>query len=306
MWFKNIQIFRFTKPVELSAESLAEELGEASFVPCGSQDLKRQGWIAPMGDLGEDLVHSANGYIMVCLKRQEKIIPAAAINDLLDIQIKDIELAEGRKVGRKERSKLKEEVVFTMLPRAFTRSSLVYAYISTKEGLLVINSSSSTRAEELCTELRSAIGSLPVVPVKANNPPPDTMTHWLKTRVEPTGFEFGHECELRDTLDEKAVIQCKYQNLCSEQINQHLQESMYVSKLGLVSKNGIECVIDENFAIKRLAFGDVIHDRAREGDGVDAAAQFDIDFALMTLELKGLIGSLMKEFSVPEKAEVTD
>lgn len=304
MWFKNILIFRFTKPFELSPEELSQKLEVEAFTPCGSQDLLRKGWVSPMGDLGSDFVHSANGYTMFCLKRQEKIVPSAAVKDQLDEKIKQIEKAESRTVGRKERTNLKDEVMFSMLPKAFTRSSLVHGYIAPEEGLLIINSSSNTRAEEVCTELRSAIGSLPIVPIKANNPPQQTMTHWLKTRVEPNHFEFGHECVLRDTLEEKATIHCKFQELCSDQINQHLKEGTYVSKLALVSKKGIECTIDENLTIKRIIYGDIIQESARETDGVDATEQFDIDFSIMTLELKGLISSVMSEFSVPEKAEV--
>ena len=300
MWFKNILIFRFTKPFDLSPEDLSKQLEAAAFTPCGSQDLQRRGWVPPMGNLGTDFVHSTNGYTMLCLKRQEKIIPSAAVNDILGDKIQQIEEAEGRSVGRKERKSLKDEVMFSMLPRAFTRSSLLYAYIAPQDGLLIINTPSNTRANELFTELRNVIGALPIVPIKANSPPQQAMTHWLKTRVEPDSFEFGHECLLRDTLEEKALIHCKFQELCSEQINQHLKESTYVTKLALISKQGVEFMIDENLAIKRLVYGDIIEEKANESDGLDAAEQFDIDFSIMTLELKGLIESVMKAFSVPE------
>lgn len=296
MWFKNIQAYRFTKPFSLAPEELAEHLAESHFQACGSQDVSRLGWVPPLGDLGEDYVHVANGYIMICLKRQDKILPAAAVNEVLQDKIQEIQAQDDRKVGRKERQDLKEEIVFSMLPKAFTRSSLLYAYIALKDGMLIVNASSANRAEELCSYLRDTIGSLSLIPLAAKNLPQQVMTNWLLHRQTPDGFDIGHECELRDSLDEKAVIRCKHQDLHAEEINKHLQNGMYATKLGINWQGGVECLIDDKLAIKRLNFSDLIETHAHDADGVDSAAQFDIDFALMTLELSGFFKALLKAF----------
>ncbi len=296
MWFKNLQLYRFTRPFELSAEQLGEALAAFPFVPCGNLEPMRAGWVAPLGHPHIDLVHASDGYLMVCARRQEKVLPAAVVNEALEEQVQAIELAESRKVGRTERSKLKDELIFTLMPRALARSTLVYAYIDTRAGMLVVNASSAKRAEELLDWLREAVGSLPVIPLRPKSMPLQVMTDWLLQGTPPAGFEFGHECELRDPADEGATIRCKNQDLLAAEINSHLKLGLTVTRLSLCWQGGIECLIDEELAVKRLAFDDVIQERSEATDAEDAAARFDADFAIMSLELSRFIAALLQSF----------
>ncbi len=83
MWFKNLRVYRFTQYVDLSPETLEEALSKAQFKPCASLEFSRVGWVSPLGKHSEMLTHSANGQTMICIRKQEKILPAAAINELL-------------------------------------------------------------------------------------------------------------------------------------------------------------------------------------------------------------------------------
>ena len=303
MWFKNLLLFRFTKPFEYSAEELAEKLADYSFEPCGSQDLQAYGWVPPLGRAGTDLVHAAGGYIMLCARRQEKLLPAAVVNEVVEDQVAAIEAEQGRPVRRKERTSLKEEAMFSMLPKAFNRSTLQYAYIAVQEGLLVVNAASSTRAEEMMDCLRSTLGSLPVVPLGVKGDPIVRMTSWLKDGGLPAGFSFGHECELRDALDESGVIRARHQDLSSEDINRHVQGGMVVTKLGLQWQDRLDCVIDEKLGIKKLVFSDIVQEKSQSGEADDIAAQFDIDFSIMTLELKAFVDALVAGFGGEDVVE---
>lgn len=303
MWFKNIQAYRFTKSFELTAETLHEQLAEHAFVPCGSQDLNRMGWVAPLGRHGSELVHSTNGYLMVCLKRQDKLLPPAVVNEELEEKALAIEESEARKLPRKERMNLKDEIIFSLLPKAFARSSLQFAYISPKDNTLVVDASSAKRAEELLSELRDAVGSLSVIPLTAKNQPIDVMTTWVHNAQPDEGFVLGEECELRDNADIKSIIRCKNQDLAATEIVNHLKASMHVSKLALAWQDRIECVIDENLSIKRLRFSDLVHEKATEVEADDAAQQFDVDFSIMALELSGFLKSLISAMGGEETVE---
>ena len=59
---------------------------------------------------------------MICARKEERILPSAVINEQLAEKVEEIEQAEARPVGRKERQQLKEELTTTLLPLAFTRS----------------------------------------------------------------------------------------------------------------------------------------------------------------------------------------
>lgn len=301
MWFKNLQVYRFTSPFTLTPEALSDKLASKPFRPCGSQDISRIGFVSPLPETGEqhegyDLVHASGGYILLCCKVQQKVLPAAAVNEALEEKVKSVEQTENRRLGRKERQQLKDELTQTMLPKAFTRSSKLYAYIAPKDGYLVVNSASASRAEELQSTLREALGSLPVIPAVSKSLPAQVMTNWLKHQQLLPEFSLGNECELRDPGEDGGIIRCKNQILTSENILNHINEGMFVSKLALVSDAGISCVVDENLAVKRLAYGDRIQEKLDQESADDARAQMDVDFTLMTLELAQFLKHLYAVF----------
>ena len=302
MWFKNLLVYRFTRPFELSAEQLNEKLDAMSFTPCGSQDQLSMGWATPLGDAGSELSHPCNGYIMLCLKQQEKVLPAAVVKEFLEEKVKDIEANDGRKPGRKERSQLKDEILFDLLPKAFVRSRRTYAYIDTRDNLLVIDSPSHKRAEDLMVLLRDSLGSLPVIPLQAKNTAQHVMTDWL-VNAAPSGFEFGGECELKDKADESAVIRAKNQDLHSKQIQSHLESGMFVSKLALHWQGGIDFVVDDQLTIKRLNFDDMIRDKADDIHSDSFAEQFDADFSIMTAEIARLLPAVLEAFGGEAESE---
>ncbi|MDH3219224.1 MAG: recombination-associated protein RdgC [Gammaproteobacteria bacterium] len=296
MWFKNLQLYRFTKPFELDAETLGRQLAEHSFVPCGSQDATRSGWIPPLGRHGSEFVHATNGYLMLCRKRQDKLLPAAVVNEALEEKVLHIEEREARKLPARQRRSLQDEVIFNLLPRAFARSSLQYAYISPRDNLLVVDAAAASRAEEMIDDLRAVLGSLSVVPLASNKLPIEVMTQWVNSAQPPPGFVLNDECELRDNADIGCVIRCKNQDLAAAEIVSHLKTGMHVSKLALNWQERIEFLLDEKLAIKRLRFSELVQEQADEIEADDVAARFDVDFAIMALELSGFFKALLDAF----------
>lgn len=307
MWFKNLRIYQLTKPFELNAKTLDERLQEHEFQPCAGQDTVRLGFVSPLGPQGRQFVHAAGQYIAICLKRQEKLLPAAVVNEQLQERVGQISEREGRSVGRNERQDLKDEILFDLLPKALTKSQLHYAYIAPKEGLIVVDSSSAKRAEDLLTALRNALGSLPAVPLTAKLPPTRVMTDWLVNNSLPAGFRLGDECELEAPKDEGRVIRCKKQDLTAAEILSHIETDMVVRKLALDWQDNLQFVLDHELGVKRLKFGQEIMDKAAERNPETAAEAFDQDFAAMTLELSAFIQALAEAFGgVGEVEETTE
>jgi recombination associated protein RdgC len=296
MWFKNLRVYRLTKPFTLSAEELDEALAQKVFQPCGKQDLQSYGWVAPLGRNGQSLVHATNGYLMVCAKRQEKILPGGVVREELEEKVAAISQAEGRSVARAEKQNLKEEIIFSLLPRALTRSQLQYAYIAPQENWVVVNASSAKRAEELLGALREVVGSLPVIPFATKQIPSQTMTSWLASSDLPAGFTLGDECELEAPRDDGRVIRCKKQDLTAEEMLNHLKTDMVVRKLALGWQDAVECVLDHELAIRRLKFSERILDQAGDRQPETAAEEFDVDFAIMAMELRGFLEALQQAF----------
>lgn len=300
MWFKNLRIYLLTESWNVTHEQLNEALKKHCFSPCGSLDPLRYGFIEPLGRHGSEFIHVTNGCIMICAKKQEKILPASVINEQLEEKALAIGEAESRSVGRKERQTLKDEIIFSLMPKALAKSSLDFAYIAPQEKLIIVNSSSAKRAEDLLSKLREALGSLRCIPISAKNTPTQVMTHWIQTGKLADEFELGEECELQAGKDGR-VIRCKKQDLTANEILGHINSGMFVSKIALTWKESIHCVLDDQLAVKRLKFDDVISEKANERNPESKAEQFDSDFAIMSVELRNFIADVIKLFGgLPE------
>ena len=296
MWFKNLQIYRFSQSYDLTPEVLGEQIESCTFVPCGGQDVSRSGFVAPLGRHGAELVHATNGYMMICQKRQDKLLPAAVINEQLEEKVVDIETREARQVSRKERRSLRDEIQISLLPRAFVRSQLMFAFVSPRDRLLVVDASSATRAELLLADLREALGTLSVVPLTTKHSPTGAMTEWINRGTAPNGFELGGECELHDDTDAGSIIRCKNQDLTASEIGNHIQSGMHVKKLAINWQQRLECVLDDKLVVRRLRFTDIVQEQSETADTDDAATRFDSDFAIMSLEISAFVKSLVEAF----------
>ncbi len=293
MWFKNLMLFRISKELELEPEKLDTILSEFSFSPCGSQDLSKFGWVAPMGKFGQSMVHVVGNEYLICAKKEEKMLPASVIRDSLQEKIEQLEQEQQRPLKKAEKDALKEEIVLNLLPRAFSRSSLTYVWLSPDNDLIAVDAGSAKKAEEVIALLRKSLGSLPVSPIKLANQADVTMTDWLNEQAIPAQFELGEEAELRSALEGGGIIRCKEQDLFSDEIKVHLEADKFVTKLELTWADSIRFVISEDMSIKGVKFTDTVTEQNDDIDKSDVAARFDADFALASGELGKMIPDLI-------------
>ncbi|MRF43944.1 recombination-associated protein RdgC, partial [Escherichia coli] len=72
---------------------------------------------------------------------------------------------QGRKLKKTKKATLKDEVVHTLLPRAFSKFSQTFIWLDLDKQLVIVDSGSAKRAEDHLALLRKTLGSLPVVPL---------------------------------------------------------------------------------------------------------------------------------------------
>ena len=296
MWFRNLCIFPFTQPVDLSPESLAPRLNDHAFRPVGTLEPSSTGWVPPLGIDGAPLVHEANGYALLCARREERILPAAAVREAVEARIDRIEEKTGRRVRGKARADLRDEVVLEMLPRAFTRSRLTFAYIDPREGWLIIDSAGPRVAEEVTRLLRDSLGSLPIAPLAVTGSPADVMTTWLASAAPPAGFTIEDECDLSEPGEGNGVIRVRRHDLDAGEIIAHLDAGKRVTRLAMAFEDRLGFLVDENLLIRRLKFRDVVQDEAAGVHAETDAERFDSDFAIMSLELARFLPQLVEAF----------
>jgi len=207
-----------------------------------------------------------------------------------------IEAEEDRKLYRKERETLKEEIIFDALPKAFTRSSLTYAYIDIARGWLVVDAASPKKAEALISHLRECLGSLPVSLPQVVASPSVVMTQWLRDEAVPEDLLVGDECELRESTEDGSILRCKRQDLSAEEITAHLNAGKQAYKLAIEWDEKFSAILHEDLTLKRLKFDDVLVSEAEDAGTEDAAAKFDADFALMNMTLAHFLPQLLNYF----------
>ena len=307
MWFRNARIFRFTKPLDISAEALEDKLQADAFKPCGPQETTRQGWVPPLGKHGDQLVHSANGYHLIALRKEEKILPGPVVKEAVEERAEAIEVEQGRKVRKKEKEEIKEQVMLEMLPQAFSRNRRCFAYLAPQDGVLVVDAGSAKQAEDLASTLRKSLGSLPVRPPAVEQAPAFTFTGWLNESIDhPATIVLGSECELKDPSEDGGVVRCKGLDLKADEIRNHLETGMQVTKLALTWDDNVSFVLDEELGIRRLKFGETLQDQLDGVDADDALAKFDAAFTIMTLELSRLIPGLLEALGGEDRSAIVE
>lgn len=296
MWFKNLAIYRLTEDFTLTPTELEEKLESFRFKPCSSTQEFSYGWSAPLGRSSDQLIHQANGFIMLCATKEEKVIPSSVINEMTADKIAEKEDQEARKLSKKERSELKEQIIFELLPRAFSFSKKTFAYIDPKGGWLIADAASAKKAEELISFLRKNLGSLPLVPASTKEKPVNAMTQWLIKSQAPTDILVEDECELRAPEESGGIIRCKNQDLAAPEIRNHLEIGKQVIKLSVSWADRLSFIVDENLSIKRLKFLDLIQDQVADTEAADAEERFDVDFTIMSQELSSFLPRLIEIF----------
>ncbi|MCG8295310.1 MULTISPECIES: recombination-associated protein RdgC [Pseudomonas] len=295
MWFKNLLTYRLTQDVPFEPEALEAALASKPARPCASQELTTYGFVAPFGK-GADapLVHVSGDFLLIAARKEERILPSSVVNDAVKEKVEEIETEQMRKVYKKERDQIKDEIIQAFLPRAFIRRSMIFAAIAPRLGLILVNSASAKRAEDLLSTLREVMGSLPVRPVTVKVAPAATMTDWVKSQQAAEGFYVLDECELRDTGEDGGIVRCKRQDLTGEEIQLHLSTGKVVTQLALAWQDKLSFVLDDKTVIKRLKFEELLQEQAEQDGGEEAQQQFDASFTLMMMTFTEFLPALFE------------
>lgn len=295
MFFSNLIVYKFKKDTAevVDLDKLETALEQDKFTPCGEQQLNTMGWSNAFGRYGNTLAHANTDYVLLCIRREEKIIPAKAINELVNNEIQLIESKESRPVKSKEKSEIKERVLFQMMPQAFTFSSYQYGLVDIKNGYLIVNSGSFNKAEEFAALLRRSLGSLPIVPAFANIDLDIFLTSWVTDGALPDGFSLGGDADLEEPDDNGAQLKVKGHDLTSDEIKAHLESGKRVTKVSLDLYERIGFTLQNDGAVKRLSYSETIKEENADIPNEDMAARLDADFILGASEVTELVNALL-------------
>ncbi len=126
MWFRNLQLYRLPKNWADNTNALEDQLSKLTLQPCSASAMQSIGWVAPRP--GGALVHAVNRQWLLALGAEQRLLPASVVKQFANDKAKDIEEAEGRKVGRKEMRELREAMGIELMPRAFVRRHTTFCW----------------------------------------------------------------------------------------------------------------------------------------------------------------------------------
>ena len=298
MFFRNLSLFRFSPATSSDLAQVETALDQHRLRPCGPIEMMTRGFVSPFGRDSDELVHRAGDFTLFTVGGEDKLLPSSVVNDELANKLAEITEKEARRVGARERKRLKDEVLTDLLPRAFVRSSRQFAYLDLAQGWIVIDTASRKSAEEAVSQVRDAVGRFPATPLAPEDSPRALLTQWLASGKLPANLVLGDECELRDPAESGAIVRCRRQDLELDEIKEHLKSGKQVFQLGLTFDDRIDLVLGEDLVIRKLRFLDIVLDEIDESSLESARAELDATFLLMTGEIRRLLEALESWFNI--------
>ncbi len=289
MFFKNAIIYRITKPFSYSADEFQELMQARRFVPCSGIKPSSFGWVSPLGNTDDaPLLHEVGGCLLMCARREEKVVPTSALNEAILEKVSKLEAIEDRKLRGKERQNIRDNTLAELLPRALAKSKQVMGYISAADDLLVIGTSTSTEAEMFINCIRDCIGSFSVVPPQIRQKPQDVFTHWLLHRKLPDNFSLGDQCDLLD-IEDTSTVTCRRQDLDTREIRAHIEAGKICTRLGIRWHGDLKLAIDKDLGLRQIKLESLNDDVIADEDPI---AKLDAAFVNMTLEFSRFLPEL--------------
>lgn len=333
LWMRKALPYRLTSPVPLfQAKGV---LGEASWMvhqelnkalnqrPArtpASNELTTYGFVDPwpnrhatLAEINEDptllddqplpqLVRPINNgeFLVVCAEYQYRDLKTQVIKRELKIKTDKIEFEQQRKVYKKERDQLKDEIVQELLPRAFVLARRTLAIIDTQSGLVWVGSGTAKAAEDLLSTLRECLGSLPIRPYQVKIAPSATFTDWVKHQKAGENFFLLDLALFEDTSEDGGKVGMVRQDLTSESTQLVVAEGKIATKIAIAYKDQVSFVVNDKLQFTAIRWEDLLQDQATQDGGDDMQGQLEASALIVGRGLRELITELAEQLGGEE------
>jgi recombination associated protein RdgC len=203
----------------------------------------------------------------------------------------EMEEQQGFPPGKKAMKELKERVHDELLPRAFSIASTTWAWIDPRNGWLVVDAASASKADDVIKFLLKSVDRMPLESVRVARSPAAMMTGWLNDDEAPAAFTIDRDADMVATGESKSKIKYVRHALSPEELRRHIAAGKQCTRLAMTWESKISFVLTESLAIKSVKPLDVL----RESEAVtrNDDERFDAEFVLMTGELARLLDDVM-------------
>jgi recombination associated protein RdgC len=300
MWFRNLLVYRLNADHRIAAEDLESKLSRNALQPCGSFEMEKRGWVCPRG--ADRFLHTVEHQWLLALGVNQKLLPAAVVNQTVKERADVLAAKQDHAVGRKQMREIRERALEELMPKAFTRRRTTHAWVDPVNRWLVVATAGEKKAEELLETLRKADPGFPARRLDTERSPASAMTHWLTAGEVPGAFTLDQDLELRSADESQATVRYVRHALEGKEIRDHIAAGKTATRLGLTWKDRISFVLTDQLQVKHIVFLDLLKEETA-AKAEDADEQFDIDFALMSGELAHLLADLTQALGGEKRRE---
>lgn len=296
MWFNNVLIYQY----ELDENSdLTAALAEDILKPCPPHARFIYGWTPVFAD---ELVQEVAGSSLVCMGKEERLLPRGVINKMLTERINNLETQHGRSIKRAEKAQMAEDIEFELLPKSFCLQKRLLAILDSSSKRLLVNTSSNTQAAQLTAQLRKSVAGITIAPLPFAENLALRFAEWIHSpETLPDSFQLASDCILFSLDDEKKRIHCKGYELPAEEVLTLLSQGMAVAEISLIWKERVQLTLTHDFTFKKLKSLEYLLDDFNEIKQLDEEyQQRDAALTLMAGELRELTDDLLSVLKAKE------
>lgn len=241
----------------LTVDALNKKLEEHQFQECEPTHVRSVGFVPVSGVEGTPLVSEFKNGFAFRVRIDEKVIPGAVVKREVEATVARVEASTGRKVGKKERADIKDEVMLELAKQAFPRTAIITCFYQQTTGYLIVPTTSKKLADAIVTKLVFATGSVKTETIHVSD-----VKHGLTTRLKAWNdgnedafgvFQPCAEAALQQG-DRKIGIKMGSLSGANQAIKEALESKFDVMSMGFTHDGETEFRLTKDFRLKGIEF----------------------------------------------------
>ena len=299
---KNLCVYKLVEDIKVNYEELNTALSEYAYKPCHKTQKESYGFVPPSPLSSDILVYEQMGKSQLYFRHEKKKLPAKSVNEAVMKREVEFKQKEGRDFHKAERKQVRDDVEASMLATAPCVSDYFSVIIYKREKLILVEASSFKNAELILSTLRSALGSLKVVPIALPAHGTDILTSWIRDpSIIPSESQFtiGSTATLKEPGGGK--ISCSKLEALSDDVQELINSGKIAIDLELNWADTYNFRLTSDLQIKQVKAGAEFYVKQEEGE--DPAQRYDNDFALITSTLLSLAHTVIDVMGCLKEAD---
>lgn len=298
MFFKNITFFRILPRAIENTEQIKEAVEKLLYSSLLPLEEVGQGWypVAP----GKGVVYSSGRHVLLCARLAKKILPSSVLKEKTAKAIEEIEQKQGRAIGKKHKTEIKEQIRLSLLKQAFTSEKNIHVWINFAEQYIAINTTTKSQLDTVITLLSKTLTSSLLIPYEVNAPIRSYLGGLLFGDIGvPDSFNIENTFIVESNDDQKLKVNYKNYELNEVEVEKHINAGLVVSLLGITWKDRIYFMLLDSFTLQ-IKGVEPLNKLAEDSEQAnfnldDESDAFNVNFFMMTKEIDELRADLVKE-----------